>query len=69
MKTEIVAPMPGMIIEIRVNVGDAVREFPTVAVLEAMEMENQVASTTNGKVCDIKVTAGEPVKADQVLTV
>lgn len=59
--------MPGLIIEVCVEVGDEVREFQTVAILEAMKMENQIASTAAGKVTEIKVNAGDAVKADQVL--
>ena len=69
MSAEILAPMPGLIIEICVNVGDEIQEFQTVAVLEAMKMENQIASTANGKVAEIKVKVDDAVRADQVLMV
>jgi pyruvate carboxylase subunit B len=69
MSAEILAPMPGLIIEICVNVGDDVTEFQTVAILEAMKMENQIASTADGKVAEIKVNVGDAVSADDVLVV
>ncbi len=69
MSAEILAPMPGLIIEICVSVGDDVKEFQTVAVLEAMKMENQIASTANGKVVEIKVKVGDAVRAEQVLMI
>ncbi len=69
MSAEILAPMPGLIIEICVSVGDDVKEFQTVAVLEAMKMENQIASTANGKVAEIKVKVGDAVMADEILMV
>lgn len=69
MIAEILAPMPGLIIEVCVSVGDEIREFQMVAVLEAMKMENQIASTANGKVAEIKVKVGDAVSADQVLVV
>ena len=69
MSAEILAPMPGLIIEICVNVGDEIQEFQTVAVLEAMKMENQIAATASGKVAEIKVKVGDAVSADQVLMV
>ena len=69
MSAEILAPMPGLIIEICVEVGDEVREYQTVAVLEAMKMENQIASTAVGKVSEIKVKVGDAVKAEQILMV
>ena len=69
MSVEILAPMPGLIIEICVEVGDEIHEFQTVAILEAMKMENQIASTANGKVAELKVKVGDAVKADQALIV
>jgi biotin carboxyl carrier protein len=69
MSAEILAPMPGLIIEICVNVGDDVKEFQTVVVLEAMKMENQIASTADGKVTEIRVNIGDSVMADDVLMV
>ena len=69
MSSEILAPMPGLIIEICVSVGDDVTEFQTVAILEAMKMENQIASTADGKVAEIKVSVGDAVRADDVLMV
>jgi biotin carboxyl carrier protein len=61
--------MPGLIIEICVEVGDEVHEFQTIAILEAMKMENQIASTADGKVSEIKVKVGDAVRADDVLMV
>jgi len=69
MTAEIVAPMPGLIIEILVGVGDEVREYQTVMVLEAMKMENQIAATTSGKVVEVKVKVGDAVRGEQVLLV
>lgn len=69
MSAEILAPMPGLIIEICVSVGDDVTEFQTVAILEAMKMENQIASTADGKVSEIKVSVGDAVRADDALMV
>jgi biotin carboxyl carrier protein len=69
MSAEILAPMPGLIIEICVSVGDEIQEFQTVVILEAMKMENQVASTATGKVAEIKVKVGDAVMAEQVLMV
>ena len=69
MSAEILSPMPGLIIEICVAVGDEVHEFQTIAILEAMKMENQIASTADGKVSEIKVNVGDAVSADDVLVV
>ncbi len=69
MKTEILAPMPGLIIEVCANIGDDVREFQTLCILEAMKMENQIASTASGKVSQVLVKVGDAVKTNQVLMV
>lgn len=62
-KGEVVtAPLPGVILDIKVKVGDAVKAGQTVAVLEAMKMENEIESTASGTV--IAVNAG---KGDSVL--
>ena len=49
------APLPGIIIGIKVKVGDAVKEGQTVAILEAMKMENEILSEHDGTVTAINV--------------
>ena len=67
MSTEILAPMPGKIVEIMVKEGDEVVEYQEVLTLEAMKMENPIASTVAGKVGEIKVKADDQVATNQVL--
>jgi biotin carboxyl carrier protein len=69
MSTEIVAPMPGTIINILVNVGDEVLEYQEVLILEAMKMENAIPSTEAGTVKEIKVNVNDKVATNQVLMV
>jgi biotin carboxyl carrier protein len=66
---EILAPMAGKIIEIKVNVGDSVHEDDEVAVIEAMKMEMPIMAYSDGKVKEIKVAKGDSVEADQVLMI
>jgi acetyl-CoA carboxylase biotin carboxyl carrier protein len=66
---EILAPMAGKIIEIKVNVGDAVHEDDEVAVIEAMKMEMPIMAFSDGTVKEIKVAKGDSVEADQVLMI
>ena len=66
---EILAPMAGKIIEIKVNVGDSVKEDDEVAVIEAMKMEMPIMSYSDGTVKEIKVAKGDSVEADQVLMI
>ena len=55
------SPLPGMILTIKVKVGDTVREGQPVAVLEAMKMENEILSEHDGTVTEIHVEKGETV--------
>jgi biotin carboxyl carrier protein len=66
---EVLAPMPGNILEVLVNVGDAVKEDDELIILEAMKMENPICSPVDGTVKEIKVKAKDVVEADQLLVV
>lgn len=61
------APMGGVIIEVSVKVGDAVKAGDQVAVIEAMKMKTVIAADHDGKVTNIAVSAGDAVDAGQVL--
>ena len=61
------APMPGAIVDIKVAVGDAVKQGQTLAVLEAMKMENDIVSPRDGVVTKIDVAKGETVSAGAAL--
>ena len=63
----IIAPMPGMIVQFEVKVGDSVKEGDVLVVLEAMKMQNNLTSRVNGRVKSLKVSAGTSVEKDQVL--
>ena len=60
-------PLPGVIIDIKVNVGDAVVKGQTVAILEAMKMENNINTDRDGKVASIAVAKGDTVADGAVL--
>ncbi len=60
-------PLPGVIIDIKVNIGDTVAKGQTVAILEAMKMENNINSDRDGKVASIAVSKGETVADGAVL--
>jgi len=66
---EIKAPMPGTIIQILVQEGEAVAEMQEVAVLEAMKMENAIPTTVGGTVKSISVKENDKVATEQVLMV
>jgi biotin carboxyl carrier protein len=69
MSKQIVAPMPGKVIDILVKVGDEVLEYQEVLILEAMKMENAIPAPESGKVADIKVKKDDTVASNQVLMV
>jgi biotin carboxyl carrier protein len=64
---DIKAPMPGLIFDIKVKVGDQVKKGDPVLVLEAMKMENILKSPGDGEVKEIKVKKGASVEKNQVL--
>ena len=66
---EIVAPMGGKVIDIKVNPGDTVNEGDEVVIIEAMKMELPVVATDSGTVKEIKCRKGDAVEADSVLIV
>lgn len=61
--------MQGMIVKLKVKVGNNVEAGDTVAVLEAMKMENDVKADKSGKVTDILIDEGDIVEKDDVLMV
>lgn len=63
------APLPGVITEIKVNVGDEVKPGDTVVVLEAMKMANNLDAEKGGKVTAVLVQVGESVMEDTPLVV
>lgn len=65
----IISPMQGMVIKLAVNVGDRVTEGSTVAVIEAMKMENDIQAEMDGIVKEIFVEAGDAVNAGDILMV
>lgn len=66
---EILAPMAGKVIEIKVNVGDSVQEDDEVAIIEAMKMEMPILTYSDGTVKEIKTAKGDSVEADQILMI
>ena len=67
--SDIVAPMGGKVIDVKVKVGDAVNENDEVVILEAMKMELPIVATASGAVKDIRCKKGDAVEADAVLMV
>lgn len=57
----VTSPLPGVIIAVKVNVGDSVKAGQEVAVLEAMKMENSIEAEHDGTVTAVHVSKGDSV--------
>ena len=61
------APMPGLVVEVRVQEGDVVEAGRGLLVVEAMKMENSLTAPVVGRVGAIHVVAGQTVEKDEIL--
>lgn len=57
----VTSPLPGVIIAVKVNVGDTVKAGQEVAVLEAMKMENSIEAVQDGTITAIHVAKGDSI--------
>lgn len=64
---DIKAPMPGLIVGVHVDVGQAVKKGDTLLVLEAMKMENAIKAAGDGVVKKVSVSTGDKVDKGQIL--
>ena len=60
-ETMVNSPLPGVVLSINKNVGDAVNKGDTVMILEAMKMENSIEATASGKIVKILAQKGDSV--------
>jgi len=67
--TKVTSPLPGTILDVFVNVGDQVKVGQTVVLLEAMKMENNIESDTEGTVTAVNVRKGDSVLEGEALIV
>jgi biotin carboxyl carrier protein len=65
----IVAPMPGLVVEYKVKIGDTVKLGDVVLILEAMKMQNEITAERAGKVASLGSSAGAQVAKGDVLAV
>ncbi len=61
------APMPGILLEIKVKIGDVIKKGDTLLILEAMKMENAILSPKEGVVKDILAKPGDTVDKNKLL--
>jgi acetyl-CoA/propionyl-CoA carboxylase, biotin carboxylase, biotin carboxyl carrier protein len=66
---EIRAPMQGTIVKVLVEKGQAIRAGEVVCILEAMKMENHIASTREGEISELPIRPGQVVETGALLAV
>jgi biotin carboxyl carrier protein len=65
--SDIKSPMPGLVLDINVNIGDSVETGQALMVLEAMKMENVIAAPNPGIVKSVEVAKQDKVDKNQIL--
>ena len=63
------SPLPGVILELHVKVGDTVKKGDTLLVLEAMKMENNIQAPSDGKIARVSIQKGDSVLEGDELVV
>lgn len=63
----VTAPMPGKILAVKANAGQAVKKGDVVLVLEAMKMENDIVAPEDGTIATINVAVGDSVESGATL--
>lgn len=67
--TKVESPMPGSIIDIKVQTGAAVKEGDVIIILEAMKMENEITAPCSGTIAQMATTKGAQVNTGDLLFV
>ena len=64
---KVASPMPGTILDVKVNVGDSVKKGQVLFILEAMKMENEIMAGVDGVITSVGVTKGAAVQSGDML--
>lgn len=64
---KVTAPLPGTITDIKVKVGDTVKDGDSIIILEAMKMQNNIEAECSGTVTSVLVNKGDTVMEGDVL--
>ncbi len=64
---EVKAPMPGLVLEVKVREGDAVEKGQPLLILEAMKMENVIKAPADGQVKKVHIKKGQAVEKNQTM--
>jgi len=68
-KFNLQAPMPGLVIDIQVEVGDEVKEGQVLLILESMKMQNELTAPRDGKITGIQAKVNDNVERKQLLLI
>lgn len=63
----VTAPMPGKILAVKANAGQAVKKGDVIMVLEAMKMENDIVAPQDGTIASVNVGVGDSVESGSTL--
>jgi len=59
----VLSPLPGIVLSVNVQVGEAVKVNQVLLIFEAMKMENEIVASRDGTVAKIYVTKGEALES------
>ena len=65
--TKVNAPMPGTILDFKVQAGQSVKRGQVLVILEAMKMENEIQAPCDGKITGVNVRKGDSVETAALL--
>jgi pyruvate dehydrogenase E2 component (dihydrolipoamide acetyltransferase) len=65
----VVSPLPGMVLDVKVSQGDAVKSGQVLLTLEAMKMETEIVAPADGVVASVLVKKGDSVDTDAQLVI
>ena len=69
MEQEMEAPLAGLVVEIKIKVGDKVSEDDKALILEAMKMKTPILIPCDGIVKELRVKEGDEVEEDDILAI
>ena len=64
---QIAAPMPGLVVNVAVKIGDSIKRGQKLLTLEAMKMETTLYAEQDGRIADVLVKPGTPVEAGELV--
>lgn len=64
---KVTAPMPGTIVDVKLQPGAQVKNGTVIAILEAMKMENDIVASCDGTLATVNVTKGQSVETGALI--